>query len=110
MEVHSKNDILNRQLSKLQIEFILIDHGLCPDWPRETHTNPNNNVFTERTRNYIKSNIADNLSVVMLAKEMNFNEKYFGTTPARYAKNMRLEAANHELLYSNIPIQLIPEK
>ncbi len=37
MDVHNKNQILNQKISKLQTEFILIDHGLCPDWSRETH-------------------------------------------------------------------------
>lgn len=37
MNPHSKNQVLNQHLSKLEIEFILIDHGLCPDWSREEH-------------------------------------------------------------------------
>lgn len=37
MDVHNQNQILNQYISKLQTEFILIDHGLCPDWSRETH-------------------------------------------------------------------------
>lgn len=38
MNPHSKNQVLNQHLSRLEIEFILIDHGLCPDWSREEHT------------------------------------------------------------------------
>ena len=37
MDVHSKNMVLNQKISKLQTEFILIDHGLCPDWSRGPH-------------------------------------------------------------------------
>ena len=37
MDVHNKNQILNQRISKLQTEFILVDHGLCPDWSRLTH-------------------------------------------------------------------------
>lgn len=33
-----QTDLLNQHLSRLEIEFILIDHGLCPDWSREEHT------------------------------------------------------------------------
>ncbi len=38
MNPHSRNQVLNQHLSRLEIEFILIDHGLCPDWSREEHT------------------------------------------------------------------------
>lgn len=38
MNPHSQNQVLNQHLSRLEIEFILIDHGLCPDWSREEHT------------------------------------------------------------------------
>lgn len=38
MDPHSQNQVLNQRLSRLEIEFILIDHGLCPDWSREEHT------------------------------------------------------------------------
>ncbi|MBQ8301046.1 MAG: helix-turn-helix transcriptional regulator [Clostridia bacterium] len=37
MDVHNQNQILNQYISKLQTDFILVDHGLCPDWSRETH-------------------------------------------------------------------------
>ena len=37
MDVHNKNQMLNQLISKLETEFILIDHGLCPDWSRDTH-------------------------------------------------------------------------
>lgn len=37
MDVHNKNEILKQRISKLHIDFILIDHGLCPDWSREPH-------------------------------------------------------------------------
>lgn len=37
MEVHNQNQIFNQYISNLQTEFILIDHGLCPDWSRESH-------------------------------------------------------------------------
>lgn len=45
MGAHSKNEILNQRLSKLQTEFILIDHGLCPDWSRETHTRRRDSIY-----------------------------------------------------------------
>lgn len=35
---HSQNQLLNQYISKLEIRFILIDNGLCPDWSREEHT------------------------------------------------------------------------
>ncbi|MCC8160447.1 MAG: AraC family transcriptional regulator [Oscillospiraceae bacterium] len=38
MDPHNQNQLLNQRLSRLQAEFILIDHGLCPDWSREEHT------------------------------------------------------------------------
>ncbi len=38
MNPHSQNQLLNQHLSKLSTEFILIDHGLCPDWSRGEHT------------------------------------------------------------------------
>lgn len=38
MNSHNRNQVLNQHLSRLEIEFILIDHGLCPDWAREEHT------------------------------------------------------------------------
>lgn len=38
MNPHNQNQILNQHLSRLEIEFILIDHGLCPDWSRKEHT------------------------------------------------------------------------
>lgn len=37
MDVHNKNIVLNQKISKLQTEFLLIDHGLCPDWSRGPH-------------------------------------------------------------------------
>lgn len=241
MDVHSKNQILNQLISKLETEFILIDHGLCPDWPRNTHIRrrdtiylildgegritvngeticprrgnmvllPKNSTvslysenetcynkywceflmhfggvslfdripfrymiepsdpdralelfkrldelhlktdaasaflikaalleltsmflesgertgaavkrdpFAERMKEYIEKNLSGTLSVGALAREAGFNEKYFievfkksfGTTPAQYVKRMRLEAAKHELLYSDIKILYIP--
>lgn len=38
MDPHNRNQVLNQRLSRLEIEFILIDHGLCPDWSREEHS------------------------------------------------------------------------
>lgn len=37
MEVHNQNQILNQRISDLHTEFLLIDHGLCPNWIRTTH-------------------------------------------------------------------------
>lgn len=37
MEVHNRNEIYNQYISKLCIDFILVDHGLCPDWSRGEH-------------------------------------------------------------------------
>ena len=244
MDVHNKNQILNQIISKLETEFILIDHGLCPDWSRDTHRRrrdtiylildgqgrvtingevlyprrgnmvllPKNSMvslysenetcynkywcefimkidgislfdkisfpymieledisralelfekldelhmktdiasaflikaalleltamflehsgspkrneiksdpFADRMRRYINENLSENLSVGALANEMGFNEKYFievfkksfGTTPAQYVKRVRLEAAKHELLYSDVKILYIPNK
>ena len=45
MDVHSKNQILNQRLSRLQTEFILIDHGLCPDWSRQTHRRRRDTIY-----------------------------------------------------------------
>ena len=45
MDVHNKNQILNQKISKLQTEFILIDHGLCPDWSRETHRRRRDSIY-----------------------------------------------------------------
>lgn len=45
MNPHSKNQALNQHLSKLEIEFILIDHGLCPDWSREEHTRRRDSMY-----------------------------------------------------------------
>lgn len=243
MDVHNKNQILNQLISKLETEFILIDHGLCPDWPRYKHRRkrdtvyfildgqgritingvvfyprkgnmvllPQNSVvslysendtcynkywcefmmhfegvslfdkitfpymispadpkralelfkklddlhlktdtasaflikaslleiiamfledgeqngnivkkdpFAEKIKSYIDKNISEDLSVGVLAGEMGFNAKYFidvfkksfGTTPAQYVKRVRLEAAKHELLYSDIKVLYIPDK
>ncbi len=242
MDVHNKNQFLNQLISKLETEFILIDHGLCPDWSRETHrrrrdtfylilsgqgritingttiypkkgnmvllpknsmvslysenetcydkywceflmhfdgislfdkisfpymitpSNPeralelfktldclhlktdiasaflikaallellsmfleNGNDTTtvkddplaDHLKEYIKANLSGDLSVGALAAEAGFNEKYFidvfkksfGSTPAQYVKRVRLEAAKHELLYSDNKILYIPNK
>ncbi|MGN0163004.1 MAG: AraC family transcriptional regulator [Candidatus Ornithomonoglobus sp.] len=45
MNVHNQNQILNQRISKLQTEFILIDHGLCPDWSRETHRRRRDSIY-----------------------------------------------------------------
>lgn len=45
MDVHNKNQILNQRISKLQTEFILIDHGLCPDWSREPHRRRRDTIY-----------------------------------------------------------------
>ena len=45
MDVHNKNQILNQRISKLQTEFILIDHGLCPDWSREAHKRRRDSIY-----------------------------------------------------------------
>ena len=37
MDVHNQNQILNHRISDLHTEFLLIDHGLCPDWSMDTH-------------------------------------------------------------------------
>ncbi len=244
MDVHSKNMVLNQKISKLQTEFILIDHGLCPDWSRGPHKRrrdciylilegkgritingeeiypkknnmvllPKNsivslcsenescynkywcdfqmhfdgislfdivdfpymielddpsralglfvllnelhltntvysamrikaalielvsmflennvqsaslkkhdNAFADTVKDFIEKNIDGTLSVKVLANKMGFNEKYFidvfkshfGTTPAKYVKIARLEAAKHELLYSDTKILYIPNK
>ncbi len=45
MDVHNKNELLNQKISKLQTEFILIDHGLCPDWSRNTHRRKRDTIY-----------------------------------------------------------------
>ena len=45
MGVHNNNHILNQRISKLQTEFILIDHGLCPDWSRNTHRRRRDSIY-----------------------------------------------------------------
>ena len=45
MDVHNKNQILNQRISKLQTEFILIDHGLCPDWSRLPHRRRRDSIY-----------------------------------------------------------------
>lgn len=244
MDVHNQNQILNQRISKLQTEFILIDHGLCPDWSRETHRRrrdsiylildgqgkitingetiypkknnmvllPKNSLvslysenetcynkywcdflmhfdgvslfdvidfpymidlndishalelfkrldelhlktdagsalmlksallelaamflendtreskrgaaadpFADTIKAFIYKHISENLSVKILADKMGFNEKYFievfkhhfGTTPAQYVKTIRLEAAKHELLYTDNKVLYIPNK
>ena len=45
MEVHNKNELLNQLISKLETEFILIDHGLCPDWSRDTHRRRRDTIY-----------------------------------------------------------------
>ena len=45
MDVHNKNHILNQRISKLQTEFILIDHGLCPDWSRLPHRRRRDSIY-----------------------------------------------------------------
>lgn len=37
MDVHNQNQIMNQRISDLHTEFLLIDHGLCPDWSMGTH-------------------------------------------------------------------------
>ena len=45
MNVHNQNQILNHKISKLQTEFILIDHGLCPDWSRLPHRRRRDSIY-----------------------------------------------------------------
>jgi AraC family transcriptional regulator of arabinose operon len=45
MNVHNQNELLNQHISKLQTEFILIDHGLCPDWSRDTHRRRRDSIY-----------------------------------------------------------------
>ena len=45
MDVHNQNEIFNEYISKLQLDFILIDHGLCPDWSRETHRRRRDSIY-----------------------------------------------------------------
>jgi AraC-like DNA-binding protein len=45
MEVHNQNLILNQRISKLETEFILIDHGLCPDWSRGAHRRQRDSIY-----------------------------------------------------------------
>lgn len=45
MDVHNQNQIFNQYISKLQTEFILVDHGLCPDWSRETHRRRRDSIY-----------------------------------------------------------------
>lgn len=66
--------------------------------------------FVKHIKAFIEKNIAEPLSVKILADEMCFNEKYliylfkmhFGTTPARYIKMIRLEKAKQLLLYTDL--------
>lgn len=45
MEVHNQNQILKQYISKLQTDFILVDHGLCPDWSRGTHKRRRDTIY-----------------------------------------------------------------
>ncbi len=45
MNPHSQNQLLNQRLSRLRTEFILIDHGLCPDWSRGEHTRRRDSLY-----------------------------------------------------------------
>lgn len=45
VNVHNSNQILNQCISKLQLEFILIAHGLCPDWSVETHKRHRDTIY-----------------------------------------------------------------
>ncbi len=38
MNPHNQNQISRHFLSRLELEFILIDYGRCPDWSRPEHT------------------------------------------------------------------------
>ncbi len=244
MDVRNQNQFYKEYISRLQTEFILIDHGLCPDWSRETHKrkrdsiylildgqgkitingqeiypkkncmvllpknsmvslysenetcynkywcdfimqigdaslfdvipfpymielndishakelldrldrlhlstdaasallikstlielvalfleNSTNNVwyrsindpFNEKVETFIYKHISEHIAVKRLADEMGFNEKYFidlfkrhfRTTPALYIKNIRLERAKHELLYSDKKLTYIVDE
>lgn len=85
---------------------------------RETKREATDNPFIHRMKAFINEHITENLSVKTLANEMCFNEKYFisvfkqnfGTTPALYVKNLRLEKAKHMLLYSDDKITYIINK
>ncbi len=45
MYAHSLNQLLNQRLSKLQTQFMLIDHGLCPDWTRKEHIRRRDSIY-----------------------------------------------------------------
>ncbi len=45
MDVHSKNQMLNQSINKMQTEFILVDHGLCPDWSRLPHRRRRDSIY-----------------------------------------------------------------
>lgn len=45
MNVFNQNPISKQYISRLQTEFILIDHGLCPGWSRETHRRKRDSIY-----------------------------------------------------------------
>jgi len=45
MGVHNQNQVFNQYISRLQTDFILIDHGPCPDWSREEHTRRRDTLY-----------------------------------------------------------------
>lgn len=45
MDIHSKNQILNQKISKLQTEFFLISHSSFPNWSVITHKHQTDTIY-----------------------------------------------------------------
>ena len=115
-EMHLRNDAasalkINAALYELVSMFLENEPGTFTGESR-------NSGFAEDMKTFIQKNIASPLSNRLLADHAGFNEKYFidifkksfGTTPAQYIRQLRLETAKYELLYTQSKAEYIINK
>ncbi|MCD8390930.1 MAG: AraC family transcriptional regulator [Firmicutes bacterium] len=110
--LHTKNDAASALLIKAALTELVsffLDNG-----EREI-TDIKSSAFADETRKFIQDNLGSRLTVKDVADHMRYNEKYFihlfkkhfGTTPAYFIKNSRLEKAKYELLYTDNKVSYI---
>lgn len=112
--VNLKCDIISAILSKAYLteiiaEFLSECEKISPVSIKEF------DIFMSEIMKYINTNFAENIGVSDMAKHMNFHPKYFGqifkqkfgTTPAKYLKQFRIEKSMEFLLHTDNNIESI---
>lgn len=107
-ELHTRTDVRSAFMLNAAI-LELLSIFLDNDSTGLIHNSARADKFADDVNEFINANLQKRLSVKILAKKMNFNEKYFiavfkkhfHTTPAQYIKALRLEKVKNELLFSN---------